>query len=221
MTFFNIFSKQKIPQKEKIKIIVDNREKNSLVVSELINLDVILNFEQLEIGDYLINNTIIERKTKSDLIGSIIDKRIFSQIENMKKYPDYLLIIEENNFKSTINENVIRGFILSIALKSKVPIIFSKDEKETAKYLSVLANKKEKLEFSIRPNKTKISKEERVRFILEGFPNIGPVKAKELIKEFKSIKNIANATKGELEKILGKNAEEIYNLFNGLFDDFL
>ena len=76
MTFFNIFSNKKIKENKKT-IIADNRERNSLVISELVKLNHEVQFEQLEIADYLVNNIAIERKTKSDLASSIIDKRIF------------------------------------------------------------------------------------------------------------------------------------------------
>ena len=213
MGFVDIFSNKKIEEK-KTNIIADNREKNSLVISELINQNNIVKFEQLIIGDYLINDLVIERKTKSDLISSIIDKRIFNQLENLKKYPNYLLIIEENNFQLTIPENVIRGFIISTVVKSKVPIIFTKNEKDTAKYLGILANKKEKSNYSLRPSRNFLSNEKQAQYILEGFPNIGPIKAKELIKQFKSLKNISNASKEQLANILGKQSEEFYNLIN-------
>ena len=215
MSFQNIFSKSKKPEKEKQTIIADNREKNSLVISELINLGNKIELQQLEIADYIINNIAIERKTQSDLISSIIDKRIISQLINLKQYPEHLLILEQNSSQiSSINENAIRGFMLSIALKFKVPLIYTKNEKDTAKYLSILANKKEKKENSIRFNKKNLSEKEQIQFILEGFPNIGPVKAKFLIKEFKTLKNIANSSKEQLEKIIGNQAEEIYNIFN-------
>lgn len=213
MGFVDIFSNKKIEEK-KTNIIADNREKNSLVISELINQNNRVKFEQLIIGDYLINDLVIERKTKSDLISSIIDKRIFNQLENLKKYPNYLLIIEENNFQLTLSENVIRGFIISTVVKSKVPIIFTKNEKDTAKYLSILANKKEKSSYSLRPSRNFLSSEKQAQYILEGFPNIGPIKAKELIKQFKSLKNISNASKEQLATILGKQSEEFYNLIN-------
>jgi len=212
MTFFNIFSKSKTKE-NKNKIIADNREKNSLVISELTKLNHNVKFEQLEIGDYLINNIAIERKTKSDLASSIINKRIFNQLENINKYKENLLIIEEDHSGTIIHENAIKGFILSTVLKSKIPIIFSRNPKETAKYISILANKKEK-EQSLRQSRNLLSKEEQIQFILEGFPKIGPVKAKELLKEFKTLKNIANAKIKDLEKVLGKQAEDFYNLIN-------
>jgi len=218
MTFFNIFSNRKIKEKEKTIIIVDNREKNSLVISELIKRNNIIEFAQLPVADYIINNTAIERKTINDFKSSIIDKRIFSQLNELKQYPNHLLILEglENTelYKGQIHENAFRGFLLSVALNFKTPIIYSINEEDTAKYLSILANKKEKSEPSIRQSRTLMSKEKQIQFILEGFPNIGPVKAKALIEEFKILKNIANATKEELEKVLGKNAEEFIKLLN-------
>ena len=65
MTFFNIFSKEKIKSKEQNseKIIVDNREKNSLVPSELSKNNINFEFQQLPIADYIINDFAIERKT--------------------------------------------------------------------------------------------------------------------------------------------------------------
>ncbi len=204
MTFFNIFSNKKVKENKKT-IIADNRERNSLVISELMNRGYKVEFEQLEIADYLINNIAVERKTKSDLASSIIDKRIFSQLENMKKYENHLLIIEDDNSISKINENAMKGFMLSTVLKYKVPIIFSNNSKETAKYISILANKNEK-EPSIRQSRNFLSKEKQIQFILEGFPKIGPAKAKALIKEFKTIKNIVNASQPDLEKVLSKDA---------------
>ena len=81
MPFQDIFSKKEGRKKSKNEkrktIIIDHREKNSLVPSELSALGFQIEFKQLEIGDYIINNTIIERKTSSDLKSSIINKRIF------------------------------------------------------------------------------------------------------------------------------------------------
>ncbi len=220
MTFFNIFSNKKVKEKEKAKIIADWREKNSLVISELIGMGNAVNFEQLDIADYLVGSIAVERKTVSDMKASIIDKRIFSQLVNLKQYSEHLFILEEgDDLLSSMSDNALRGFLLSIALKFKIPIIYTKNEKETAKYLALLANKKEKdgRENSIRPNKKPISKSEQMQFILEGFPSIGPVKAKQMIEQFKTLKNIVNASEGDLEKVLGKNTKEIYNLFNQEF----
>ncbi|MEK6846959.1 MAG: ERCC4 domain-containing protein [Nanoarchaeota archaeon] len=215
--FLNIFSKNKIPKTKKT-IIVDNRESNSLVPTELKRLGFNIEFQQLPVADYLINNIAIERKTISDFKSSIISKRIISQLNEIKQYPRHILIVEgiesEDIYSGQIHENAFRGMILAIATEFKVPLVFTKNEKDTAKYIAVLANKKQKSEQPIRASKILLSEKEQIQFILEGFPNIGPASAKKLIEHFKTIKNITNASKEDLEEIIGKKAEEIYNIIN-------
>ena len=147
--------------------------------------------------------------------SSIVDKRVFLQLQELKRYPKALLIIESSseNTKPMLSENALRGFILSTLLNYQVPILFTSGAEETADYLTVLAKKREKSEFSLRP-KVPMSESEQKQFILEGFPNVGPVKAKKLIEKFKNLKNIFNASESELRDILGKNVEA----FKGLLD---
>lgn len=217
MTFLDIFSKNKTSEIKKT-IIVDNREINSLVPIELRKLGFNLEFRQLPVADYLINNFAVERKTISDFKSSIIDRRIVSQLEELKQYSSHLLIIEgigsEDIYSGSIHENAFRGMLLAIAMEFRTPLIFTKNEKDTAKYLAVLANKDKKSEQPIRASKIYLTEEEQVKFILEGFPNVGPASAKKLISEFKTLKNIANSSKEELEKVVGKKADGIYNLLN-------
>ena len=219
MTFFNIFSKEKIKSKEQNseKIIVDNREKNSLVPSELSKNNINFEFQQLPIADYIINDFAIERKTISDLKSSIINKRIFFQIQELKQFPFNLIIIEgskEELFNNEVlHENAVRGFLLSLA-REKIPFILTKDEKETAKYLSILARKKPKKDIQLRPGKISLSKKEQLRYILEGFPSIGPATARALLKEFKSLKNIINASEEELKKILKSKTKSFLDLIS-------
>ena len=218
---FNIFSRKKvqIQPKEKKKIIVDYREKNCLIPYELIDLGVDVEFKELKIGDYIAGDIIIERKTISDFISSMLNKRIFAQIEDLKQFESKLLIIEgieerelyNDNSEGGVNANAIRGFLLSITLKHKIPIIFTKNSEDTAKYLFILLNKKEN-EMSLNAKKKSRNKKEQLQFILEGFPGIGPKTAKKLLKEFKSIKNITNASEEELRKLIGKKAEIIIKL---------
>ncbi|MEI6849948.1 MAG: ERCC4 domain-containing protein [archaeon] len=216
MTFYNILSKEreKIPKKN--KIIIDNREKNSLVPSELSKLNFELEFKQLEIADYLINNIAIERKTISDLQSSIIDKRIFKQLEELKQYEKSCIIIEGNleNSRKILSENAIRGFILFCTLDKQIPIIFTQNEKETAQYMDVLARRDPNKTISLKDKKVSLNKSEQAQYILEGFPNVGPVKAKKLLAKFKSIKNIINSEEKDLEPLLGKKTKDFLALAN-------
>jgi len=80
----DIFSKKKsIIQKEELKekIIIDYREKNSLVASHLIKQGFPIEFRELKIGDYIVKDVVIERKTIQDFINSMISRRLLNQIE--------------------------------------------------------------------------------------------------------------------------------------------
>lgn len=216
MTFHDIFSSKKEPPSPKAhKIIIDLHEKNSLVPAELATLKIPFRFEHLEVGDYLINSFVIERKTINDLKSSIISKRVFSQLQNLKQHPSPLLLIEGlqeslvNN--EILHENAMRGFLLSLA-QEKFPCIVTRDSKDTALCLALLARKKPSQEISLRPSRIFASKEEQLQFILEGFPHIGPIKAKALLKQCGSLKNIFNAKEKELREILGAYTEEFIQL---------
>ena len=218
MPFHNIFSKEKETIENKIKIIIDNREKQSLVASQLANLGFQIEFQQLKVGDYLVNDVAVERKTINDLKSSIINKRIIQQLQELKQYPKNILIVEgisnEDIYSGIIHENALRGFLLSVALEFQVPLIFTQNEEDTARYLSVLAKKSPKKDFSLRATKLFKSKEERLQFILEGFPNIGPVTAKKLISQFKTLRSIINASEEELKPILGSRTKDFLDLLN-------
>jgi len=166
----------------------------------------------------LVNDVAIERKTLSDLKSSIINKRIIQQLQELKQYPKNILIAEgisnEDIYSGIIHENALRGFLLSVALEFQVPLIFTQNEKDTAKYLAVLAKKSPNKDFSLRASKLFKSKPERLQFILEGFPNIGPIKAKALISQFKSLKNIINASEEALLPILGKKTKDFLDLLS-------
>jgi Fanconi anemia group M protein len=203
MPFYNIFEKRKQKQEKELnvsEIIIDSREKSSLVPSILIGKKAKIHFETLEIGDYLINNTIIERKTFSDFQSSIINKRLFKQLEEMKKYSKQLLIVEGKTKKDEfLHTNAIKGMLLSCLLEYQIPILFSEDEEDTSNFLLVLA-KKSPPQISLRHSRSDMNKKERKQFILEGFEGIGPATARQLIKENKTLRNIFTKSKEDLEK---------------------
>ena len=227
-TIFNIFSKKsrdKAPLLEKPRIIVDYREKNSLVISELVSMGIEVELKNLKVGDYIAKDVVIERKTVSDFISSMINRRLINQLEELQQYENRLLIVEgideqdlytdeeilEGLERKGIHPNSIRGFLLSILLNHKVPIIFTKNYKDTSRFISVLLKRKGK-EASLNAKKKSLSEKERMQFIIEGFPGIGPKTAKKLLKEFKTIKNIINASEEELKRALGKRALAVLKL---------
>ena len=120
----------------------------------------------------------------------------------------------EGDSELFLHENALRGFILSCISDYQTPIIFTKDESDTAKYLLVLAKRTKQKEISLRHSISFKSKQEQLQYILEGFPNIGPVTAKALIKQFKSLKSILNANENDLQPILKSKTKDFLDLIN-------
>ena len=223
MPFFDIFQKSedkgKLKKKPELKITADLHEKNSLVAAELVSLGVNVEFKHLKVADYLIGDAAVERKTISDFISSMINKRLLRQLEELKQFEKRLLVIEgideqelyndENSNGKGMHGNSIRGMLLYIVLEAKCPIIFTKDYEDTAKFLFLIARRMSlgKKEISLHAKKKARNKEEQIQYILEGFPGIGPATAKKLLKKFRTIKNIINADIEQLKEVIGKKAE--------------
>ncbi len=214
-TFHNIFTIKKEYNPKKInlgKIIIDHREKNSLVPASLVKLGFETEIKELKIGDYIVRNVIIERKTVSDFLSSMCNRHLLNQIEELKQFENKLLIIEgieEKDLfseKNKIHPNSVRGFLLSITLRHKIPIIFTKNPHDTAEFISLIAKKQER-EISSNGVKKARNKREQMQFILEGFPGIGPKNARKLLEKFGNLQNIFLAPQDELQKIIGKKAE--------------
>lgn len=215
----NIFKKiTKVTKSKKLIpiIIADIHEKNSLVISELcMSSEIKVEIKSLKIADYIINDIAIERKTVSDLISSMINKRLIEQLKQMKKYKDCLLILE-GDLDEVLNKNMskaVKGFIISISLNYKIPIIRTKDYLDTSNYLLTIAKQqsKPKTQTTLHPRIPK-TKTEQKSYILESFPNIGPVKSKKLLDKFNTISNVVNAKEEELEEILKSRARDFKSL---------
>lgn len=215
---------------DKITIIVDTRERNSLAAKELKNKDCEIIEKQLGIGDYQVGeDTIIERKSVNDFIASILDGRLFSQAIKLTSFEKALLIVEgslENAFEERdINKQAIHGAMFSIMLEFKIPILFAIDGYETCDLVYQLA-KREQLKrdrpISYRVVKKSDSLHVNQRNILEGFPFIGPTLAERLIKEYGSIRLFANTSLERLQKIENvgeKKAKIIFDVLNNVKDE--
>jgi len=128
-------------------IIIDSRE-NKQFIKEFTKEEINIEVKQLLTADFIIqtktiNESIqqvgIERKTVSDLLNSIIDKRLINQLIILKENFDIPLLIiegEENLYKiRDFHPNTIRGIILTVAVDFQIPIIYSRGIKDTCQFL--------------------------------------------------------------------------------------
>ena len=202
-------------------IICDNRETSSSVVRNLSLMGVKLKLEQLKVADYVISDRVgIERKSSQDFNDSLKDGRLFNELFDLKNnFEKPILILEGDPFgDSAINENALYGAITSIILNLGVLIYKTKDASETAKFLFQLAKKEfseSKGEPKLRFEKKPIEINHLLEYIVAWIPGINSLRAKNLLKDLKSLQNIFNADYGDLMRVesIGKKiAQEILKI---------
>jgi ERCC4-related helicase len=212
-----------------IIIFVDSREQASNATKKLFDMDCKTIMKQLTVGDYVLSeDVVVERKTIEDFLTSMIDGRLFNQLVDMRSnYQKPLLILEGNKNElftlRNMHKNSIMGALSSIALDYQVPIINTKDVNETVEYIYLIA-KREQLgkdkDIKLRMGRKGLTTSEQQQFIVEGLPLVGPSLAKNLLREFKSIKNIVNSNEKDLQNVenLGKKkAKSLRKIFDAEF----
>ncbi len=201
----------------KIKIYADSREKGSGIMKRLVDLNVDVKMQNLDVGDFLISeDCVIERKEVSDFVASIIDKRVLDQVKAMKQFSKPILIIEGTDDIYSVRKvhpNAIRGMLAYIAIDMKIPIIYTKDSRDTAEFLLVAAKREQdkvNKEFAIRGERKPLTPKEQKEFIVGSLPGVGGALAKNLLNEFRSVKGIVNASADELKDVdlVGKKKAE-------------
>jgi Fanconi anemia group M protein len=205
-----------------VKILVDNRERNFMLIEKLNELGAELEFHNLPVGDYILSDRVcVERKRINDFENSIMNGRLFDQIERLRaSFPKPIVILEGDGSEYRLGSNVITGTIISLYTDYDAQVILSANEDETAEILYTIAKReqeKKEREPRLIGTKRAFTNEEWQRLILSSIPGVGPKLAYELLKEFKSIKNVVNASVDELmkvDKIGKKKASRIHEILN-------
>jgi len=206
-----------------IIISADYREKPSGIPDLLIQSGAAVNFIQLKVGDYVINDEIVvERKSAEDFIQSLVSGRLFIQCANLSRTclrP--LLLLEGNPYQTAhkIDRQAIKGALLSIVTAWQVPVIYSKNHEDSAAMILMLTKQTLQQSHLVKFSsyKPKRIKNHRLRF-LQGLPKTGTVTASRLLEHFGSIEAVVNADIKALQGINGIGkvvAEKIREFLSG------
>ena len=210
-----------------MKVVVDYRERPSGIVPELAKHNLDVEVKALILADFVLKTkdrdgnvqTVgIERKTQEDFLASIVDKRLIKQLIDLKEqFSMPLLIIEgeENMYMLRhFHPNAIRGMLIAIALDLQVPVVYTRNMRDTASVIATVARRLEKPhhDISLLQKRRPTTLKDQQEFLVESLPGVGPKLAKSLLKEFGSPKAVFLASVEELqkvEKIGKKKAHEI------------
>ena len=209
-----------------VKVIVDQRERNVELLDSLCELGIESSIDTLDIGDYLISDRLcIERKTVPDFEKSIIDGRLFDQIERMKKaYELPIIVLEGDLSEFKLKHNVINGTIVSIYIRCGIPVITSNSPQDTASIILTMAKQEQNgtREPTRKNGRRAFSDAEYMENVIANFPGIGLKLARLLLRHFGSIEAISRANVKELRKVdkIGKKkAESILKILNGKYEE--
>ncbi|MFB6147415.1 MAG: ERCC4 domain-containing protein, partial [Candidatus Nanohaloarchaea archaeon] len=200
-------------------IYADDRENS--VAKELSKMEVTVRKKRLDVGDFLVSDrTVVERKRADDFVDSMLDQRIFEQLEDLKQFEKPVLIIEGEDLyrHRDVHPNAIRGALSSISVDYQVPILWSSGEDETAELLKSLAKREQEeneRELAIRGEKKPNDREEMKEFVVAGLPDVNTKIAERLLEEFGSIEKVFTASETELKNVKGigeKTAGKIRDL---------
>ena len=207
-------------------LIIDSREKSKLsklVIQKAKAIQVPCEKRWIEIGDYVYDDVCFEAKSATDFLGSVMSKRLWTQLDNMDRhYRTNVVIIygsmEEAVFnviknapskmpmgtRSIMLNNKFLGALGRIVLDTDVKPFWVPTEEEAALIITGVSKIKPITRDVIQPQVFKRLTTDDLRLdLLSSIKGVSIKKAKELIKQFGSIMEIGECSAYELQAIEG------------------
>lgn len=175
-------------------------------------------------GDYCSERISIERKA-TDLTPSVWDDRLARQLTAMNEEADCSFVVITRSWaklkmdlrRRKVNQQTLISFVASMTARGYPPL-FIPDEYDAARFMDklahIMADDKNRL-YSPRPRKPSV--EEYRNAVIESLPTVGYQTRKKLLKVFPTIKELSNASVGDLMEIDGigkKTAQKIHATLN-------
>lgn len=207
-----------------VRIVVDERERNSGISDLLKKAGAIVDIAQLPVGDYIVSpETAVERKTIYDLVHSIYDGRLFVQCSELVKYYAKPLVIIQGDLAKLqeipddvdasrvqkLKERMPLAYdaLATVAMEFRIPVIHTPDAEQTANFLITLVKKNLQEGKAAGPLLKKIRKENPVFLqqlsVLSSVPGVGDKLAARMLEKFKTPQRALNASAAELATIPG------------------
>tara|TARA_R110000737_G_scaffold286107_1_gene292639 strand:- start:827 stop:1522 length:696 start_codon:yes stop_codon:yes gene_type:complete len=209
-------------------LVIDSRERAGsklvgLVEAKAQSMNIPFEKKWIEVGDYVYDDVCFEAKSAIDFLGSVMSKRLWTQIDNMDRcYKTNIVIIYgsmadainnlKSNTKSKIPEparsimlsNKFLGGIGKIILDTDVKPVWVRNEEDAAKIITAVCKMKPIDREAIRPEVFRRIATDDLRIdVLIGIKGVSAKKAKELLKKFGSISEIAHHSAIEIAEIEG------------------
>ena len=207
-------------------LIIDSRENSrlsKLVMQQAKAIKVPCEKRWIEIGDYVFDNVCFEAKSTTDFLGSVMTKRLWTQLDNMDRHYETNVVIIYGDMQEAIH-NVIQhspskmpiatrsimlnnkflGAIGRIVLDTDAKPFWVKSEEEAALIITAVSKMKPITRETIAPQIFKRITTDDLRIdLLSSIKGVSIKKAKQMINQFGSIMEIGECSAYELQAIEG------------------
>ncbi len=197
---------------------MDEREKKSGIPDLLKGTGINLEIKTLPVGDYIVApETVVERKTVSDLVSSIFDGRLFDQCHRLKEHYQFPILIIEGDIDEieelTENPLVFYGAISSIAIDFKIPVIPTPNATHTSKLLISMCSRKDasKGPFIKKIRKSNDLQKQQLSMLCS-LPGVGEKTAIRMLEKFGTPLRVLSSSIIELSKVSGLGEARAKNI---------
>ena len=209
-------------------LIIDSREKEGSKLVRLVEqkakaLNIKTEKKWLEIGDYVFNDVCFEAKSTTDFLGSVLSKRMWTQIDNMDRaYATNIVIIYGTIDEAVYNvidnspsnmpiatraillKNKFLGALGRIILDMDTKPMWVSSEEEASDIITAVCKMQPMDRPTIKPRIHKRLATDDLRIdVLSTIKGVSETKATSLIEEFGSIMEIGEQKAYEITKMDG------------------
>lgn len=180
-------------------MLVDHRERNSVVPAALAAAGLEIEMTDLPVGDYVLGPDLaVERKGPADLGASIRDGRLFDQAERLQSvFPQAVLLIEG---EPRIAEDAWRGAVCRL-VEDGFTVLHSLDADDSAAWLVRLARRARRPHPTVRtegPRRSPRHPSAQAEAMLSSVPGISTTLARSLLASYGTVAAVADAGAGGL-----------------------
>ena len=207
-------------------LVIDSRENSrlsKLVMQQAKAIKVPCEKRWIEIGDYVFDNVCFEAKSTTDFLGSVMNKRLWTQLDNMDRHYETNVVIIYGDMQEAIH-NVIQhspskmpiatrsimlnnkflGAIGRIVLDTDAKPFWVKSEEEAALIITAVSKMKPITRETKAPQIFKRITTDDLRIdLLSSIKGVSIKKAKQMINQYGSIMEIGECSAYELQAIEG------------------
>lgn len=161
----------------------------------------------LEVGDIIVHDLAIERKTVGDFFATLQAGQLFPQLRRLKRaFRRQMLLIEGTGLRYHLDNEQFMGLYTRICAGWQIPILHTLNGEDTARVIRQILTHEVREPSGIprfRPRNPAFEIREPSLRMLTSIPGLGPKRALALLQSFRTVSAVLAATEAELCQVPG------------------